>query len=159
MSKIQLVCIGKTKNSLWEPAVREYTKRISRFCTLEILEIKENILPDHPSLKIIENALNKEGIEIEEKKTKESVGIVLDSQGKPLNSMEFSALLQQHLYIEGHSITFIIGSSYGLSPAIKEKYRSISFSKLTFPHQLCRILLLEQLFRGFKILAEETYHK
>ncbi len=159
MTSIQLLCVGKVKNSLWYPAIQEYNKRISRFCSMEIVEVKEFTLPDQPSSRLIENALNKEGQEMIKKKNKDSVGFALDSQGKALNSQDIAALLQQHLHQQGQSVSFFIGSSYGLSSLILQKYPTISFSKLTFPHQICRVLLLEQIFRGFKILAEEQYHK
>jgi len=139
--------------------VNEYSKRISRFCSLEIVELKEILLPERPPPKIVEKALHKEGLEIEDKKNQEAAGFALDMNGSSLHSIEFSRLLHQHLFVQGQSIAFIIGSSYGLSPCIKKKYSCLSFSSLTFPHQLCRILLLEQIFRGFKIQAGEVYHK
>jgi 23S rRNA (pseudouridine1915-N3)-methyltransferase len=159
MSKIQIICIGKIKNSLWEASVNEYSKRISRFCSLEIVELKEIPLPDHPTPRMIEKTLHKEGLEIEEKKNKEAAGFALDMKGSSLHSIEFSRLLNQHLFVQGQPIAFMIGSSHGLSSTIKKKYPCISFSSLTFPHQLCRVLLLEQIFRGFKIQAREVYHK
>jgi 23S rRNA (pseudouridine1915-N3)-methyltransferase len=159
MTSIQLLCVGKVKNSLWNPAIQEYTKRISRFCSVEIVEVKEFFLPDQPSLKLIKNALCKEGQDMIEKKNKDSVGFALDNQGKALNSQDIAALLQLYLHQQSQSISFFIGSSYGLSSLILQKYPTISFSKLTFPHQICRVLLLEQIFRGFKILAREQYHK
>lgn len=159
MTNVQILCVGKVKNSLWQPAVEEYTKRISRFCSVEITEVKEFSLPDQPSQKQIENALNKEGQDLIGKKNKNSIGFALNSQGKVFNSLDIAELLGLHLQKQSQSISFFIGSSYGLSNLILQQYPAISFSKLTFPHQLCRVLLLEQIFRGFKILAGESYHK
>lgn len=159
MTNIQILCVGKVKNSLWQPAVEEYTKRISRFCTVDITEVKEYSLPDQPSQKQIESALYKEGQDMIGKKNKNSIGFALDIQGKALNSMDVAELLGQYLQKQSQSISFFIGSSYGLSNLILQQCLSISFSKLTFPHQLCRVILLEQIFRGFKILAGESYHK
>jgi len=159
MTNIQILCVGKVKNSLWQPAVEEYTKRISRFSTVEITEVKEYSLPDQPSQKQIENALHKEGQDLIGKKNKDSIGFALDSQGKTLSSVDIAKLLEQYLKKQSQSISFFIGSSYGLGSFILQQYPSISFSKMTFPHQLCRVILLEQIFRGFKILAGESYHK
>ncbi len=159
MTNIQILCVGKVKNSLWQPAVEEYSKRISRFCSVEITEVKEFSLPDQPSQKQIENALHKEGQDLIGKKNKNSIGFALDSQGKALNSRDIAELLEQNLKKQSQSISFFIGSSYGLSSFILQQYPCISFSKMTFPHQLCRVILLEQIFRGFKILAGESYHK
>jgi len=159
MTNIQILCVGKVKNSLWQPAVEEYTKRISRFSTVEITEVKEYSLPDQPSQKQIENALHKEGQDLIGKKNKDSIGFALDSQGKTLSSVDIAELLEQYLKKQSQSISFFIGSSYGLGSLILQQYPSISFSKMTFPHQLCRVILLEQIFRGFKILAGESYHK
>lgn len=159
MSIIQIIVIGKLKENYWKEAANEYIKRMNRYCSLQILEIRETFLPDHPGDSQIEKALHQEEIEITKHLLPLSSTYVLDIHGKELHSEAFSDLLYKEMAVKGRNLSFVIGSSYGLSKAIKKQYPSLSFSKLTFPHQLFRIILLEQIYRSLKIQAGEIYHK
>ena len=160
MINIKIICVGKLKEKYLEDAMLEYTKRLSRFCNLEIIEINDEKLPNSLTHGNINNTKNKEAEAILSKlnNIKNTYVISLDEIGKPLSSSEFSDELSK-ISITNSSITFIIGGSLGLSNSIRE-YSSniISFSRMTFPHQLFRIMLAEQLFRAFKISNNEHYH-
>lgn len=156
MYKINIVCVGKLKESFYSLAQEEYRKRIGKFCELNIIELTENALDDKASLNAIEKSLEKEALKIEE--YLKGFVWVCDSNGLQLDSVQFSNKLIKNLDENG-VLTFVIGSSYGLSKKLKEKFEKISFSKLTFPHHLIRIFLLEQIFRAFTIKNNITYHK
>lgn len=143
---IKIICVGKVKEKYLEEAIKEYTKRISKYTKLEIIELKDsNILNEKEEILKIINL-------------KDYI-ITLDIQGNMLNSIDFSEKIRQTLIINSN-ITFIIGGSDGLDETIKKiSNYPISFSKLTFPHQLFRVILLEQIYRAFKIINNETYHK
>lgn len=150
---IKLICVGKIKESFFEEAIKEYKKRLSRYTKLQIIEV-EDVKGDNPSLiKANERDLIQKYIEIKD------YVITLEIEGKNLTSEEFSKSLEK-LQMENANITFIIGGSYGLDEKIKNRSNlALSFSKLTFPHQLFRIIFLEQLYRSYKIMHNETYHK
>ncbi len=150
---IKLICVGKIKESFFEEAIKEYKKRLSRYTKLQIIEV-EDVKGDNPSLiKASERDLIQKYIEIKD------YVITLEIEGKNLTSEEFSKSLEK-LQMENANITFIIGGSYGLDEKIKNRSNlALSFSKLTFPHQLFRIIFLEQLYRSYKIMHNETYHK
>ena len=159
MLNIHIVCIGKVKESYLRDAINEYSKRLSKYCKLTILEIPKKKIPD----KLNENLAN----EIKEKESnailnhikKDSYIICLDLTGKEFSSEDFSRNLD-NLSLQTSHITFVIGGSLGLSSEIlKKAHQKICFSKMTFPHQLIRVFLLEQIFRGFKISNGETYHR
>lgn len=150
---IKLICVGKVKEKFFDDAVKEYKKRLSRYTKLEIIEV-DDIKGDNPKI-IIE----KENELISKYINQKDYVITLEIDGKQYNSEEFSKKIET-LQIENPNITFIIGGSYGLSDIIKKRSNlSISFSKLTFPHPLFRIIFLEQLYRAYKIINNETYHK
>ena len=137
----------------------EYTKRLQSLCRLEVIELSPAPLPDRPSAAQIDAALEAEARKIEEKLPSGAKLIPLCIEGKLLSSEDFSAWLES-AGMEGGSIAFVIGSSYGLSDRIKRRADlRLSLSPMTFPHQLARVLLLEQIYRGLKILAGGTYHK
>lgn len=150
---IKIICTGKIKESFIKSGIEEYQKRISKYTKLEILE-----LPDiaNDNINII---LEKEKKQILSKLKDKDYVITLEIEGQELTSIEFSNTIN-NLLISNSNIVFIIGSSYGIHEEIKRRSNfHLSFSKLTFPHQIFRILLLEQIYRSYKILNNETYHK
>lgn len=159
MLHIDIVCVGKLKESFFKDAIVEYSKRLSKYCVFNILELTDEKIPEKLSDKIINDIKQKESSNILSHIKKESYVIALDLSGKQFSSEEFSKKLE-NLSFENSYITFVIGGSLGLSSellsCVNEK---ICFSKMTFPHQLIRIFLAEQLFRAFKILNNETYHR
>ena len=158
MLHINIVCVGKIKESYLKDALNEYSKRLSKYCKLNIIELNDEPIPNNLNEKIAENIKINEGIKILSQ-IKNSYVITLDLKGKQFTSEEFSDKLEK-LSLNNSSITFIIGGSLGVSEDVLEKSNElISFSKMTFPHQLIRVFLLEQIFRAFKIQNNETYHK
>lgn len=156
MYKVNIVCVGKLKENFFIDAQNEYKKRLSRFCNLNIVELTENSIDDNASEFAIEKSLDEEYLKIEP--YLKGFVCVCDSKGKQLTSVEFSKALIKRLDENG-VVTFVIGSSYGLSKKIKEKFSCVSFSLLTFPHHLMRVFLLEQIYRSFCIQNNITYHK
>ena len=150
---IKIVCVGKIKEKYLQDAIAEYQKRITKYDNIKIIEIKDTTTDD-----INKNLLTEEK-EIRKHLNNNEYIIVLDIDGKELSSEELAVKLEK-TYLESSNITFIIGGSYGLSNGIKsEANYHLSFSKMTFPHQLFRVILLEQIYRSFKIINNETYHK
>lgn len=157
---IQIICIGKLKEKYWTEAIAEYSKRLSRFCTLEIIELKEAHLPDKASQAEEEAVKLEEGRSILKTIKDGTFVITLEILGKQLDSPQLAAKLES-LSLEGKSnIAFVIGGSLGLSEEVSKRANfKLSFSKMTFPHQMMRVILLEQIYRAFKINRNETYHK
>lgn len=144
---IKLICIGKIKESYLVDLIRDYQSRIMKYHKIEIIELKD------------ENNIEKEAQNIQKYLRKQDFIISLCIEGKSLSSTEFSSLMDQTFLSHG-TITFIIGGSDGLSETIKKQSNYLlSFSKMTFPHGLFRGILLEQIYRSFKIKNNETYHK
>lgn len=160
MLNIRLLCVGKLKERFYSDAASEYTKRLSVFCHLEVVELPEERLGEMPSSAEIQTALEREARQIEKKLLKDSMMICLCVEGIQLDSREFSGLLIRAENSGRPRINFVIGGSFGLSPAIKDKadFR-LSMSKMTFPHHLARVILLEQIYRGFQIKEGTKYHK
>ena len=159
MLTIQIVCIGKIKESYLKDAINEYSKRLQKYCKLNILELPDEKIPDKLNDSISNEIKNKESKKILDHIKKDSYIICLDLHGKEFTSEEFSKNIE-YLSLETSHITFIIGGSLGLSEdLLKKSHQKICFSKMTFPHQLIRVFLLEQIFRGFKISNGETYHR
>ena len=159
MIKITLITLGKLKEKYLRDASAEYEKRLSRYCKLDIVELEPVKLSDKPSETEIQSALEKEADMIIKKISQGSWIYSLCVEGKPLPSEDF-AKRNETLVNAGRNLTFIIGSSYGLSPRIKDLSDfKLSLSEMTFPHQLFRIMLLEQIYRCFKINEGSTYHK
>ena len=150
---IQILCVGKLKEKYWVDACYEYIKRLKKYTQIEIIEIQDEKIDE-------ENiALQKEKERIEKYLREKDYLITLEIEGAIPSSIEFSKKIET-LRIQNKNITFLIGGSYGIHSEIKKQANEkISFSKLTFPHQLFRILLLEQLYRSFKIQNNERYHK
>ena len=150
---IKIICIGKLKEKYLSEAQTEYLKRLKKYTTIEVVELNDSNIDDE---KI---ALEKEKDQVLKHLTGKEYLITLEIEGKQISSTELAEKIDKTL-IENSNITFIIGGSYGIHHSIKEKSNyKLSFSKMTFPHQLFRILLLEQLFRSYKILNNEKYHK
>ncbi|MBQ2266399.1 MAG: 23S rRNA (pseudouridine(1915)-N(3))-methyltransferase RlmH [Clostridia bacterium] len=159
MIKVTLIALGKLKEAYLRDAVSEYTKRLSRYCDLEIIELEPIKLPDSPSKSQIDAALLREAEMIIKKIPKNCDVYPLCVEGKQLSSEEFAEKVDD-LSQQGRGIVFIIGSSYGLSETVKATAKMrFSLSKMTFPHQLFRVMLLEQVYRAFKINEGSTYHK
>lgn len=159
MLNIQIICIGKIKEPFFKMTIEEYSKRLSRYCKLEILELPDERIPDKLNLSISNEIKDKECSNIINHFKKSSYKIALDLKGKQLTSEEFSKKID-NLSLSNSNLTFIIGGSLGLTQKLLDNCQeSICFSKMTFPHQLIRIFLLEQLFRSFKISNNETYHR
>ncbi len=157
---IQVVCIGKLKETYWIEALSEYRKRLGKYCTLSIEELKEEKLPDRASEAQEEMVKEEEGKRILARPKTGAYVIALDVRGKEFSSEALAEKIND-LGIGGHShVVFIIGGSLGLSKAVLERSDlRLSFSKMTFPHQMMRVILLEQLYRSFKINKNEVYHK
>ncbi len=154
MPNVRVMCVGKLKEKYLQMAQAEYVKRLSAFCRLEIVEKKEAALPANPSAALIDKACAEES----EALLSASRGalIALSPEGERMTSEQFASLVMQH----ESDISFAIGGSHGLSAAFKAKAtRTVSFSDLTMPHQLFRIVLLEQIYRAFMIGSGRTYHK
>lgn len=159
MLTINIVCIGKLKEKFFKDAVDEYSKRLSRYCKLNIIELPDEKIPDKINDSIIHDIKQKECTNIITHIKKDSYIIALDLSGKEFTSENFSKKIE-NLSMTTSNITFVIGGSLGLNEDIlKISNEKICFSKMTFPHQLIRIFLLEQIFRGFKISNNETYHR
>lgn len=157
--KITVVSVGKIKERFFYDAISEYKKRLSRFASVDIIEIRDEKIPENASQKEEALILEKEGISILSKIPKNSFKIAMCIEGNGLSSTEFSKRLDS-IKAENSNITFIIGGSLGLCEKVKSASdMRISFGKITLPHQLMRVVLLEQIYRAFKISAGETYHK
>lgn len=160
MQNVTLICIGKLKEQYLRDAVAEYVKRLSVLCKLSIVELPAEKLSDNPSQKEIENALQNEGKKILEKIPKGAFVYTMCIEGRQKTSEELSREMED-LAVRGFgSVAFIIGGSFGLSENVKaaSNYR-LSMSKMTFPHQVARVMLLEQIYRATQISAGTKYHK
>lgn len=157
---ISVICVGKIKEKFYRDAIEEYSKRLTRYCKLELFEINDEKTPDNASDKEEIQIKDKEGEGILKNIKDNMYVIAMDIKGENLSS-ELLADKIKNLGVQGNSnIAFIIGGSLGLSKKVLERadYK-LSFSKMTFPHQLFRVMLLEQIYRGFRINAGEPYHK
>ena len=158
--KINIICIGKLKEKYWTAAIAEYSKRLSRFCDLNIVELKESPLRANPSAADEEEVKTKEGEAILAKVKPADYVITLEIAGKGLSSEQLATKISDLALRGNSSIDFIIGGSLGLSPEVSRRADfKLSFSAMTFPHQMMRVILLEQIYRAFKINNNEAYHK
>ncbi len=159
MIKVTVIAMSKLKEKYLIAAVEEYSKRLSRYCDLKICEIEPVKLSDKPSDAEITSALDKEAELILKHIPQGSKLVTLCVEGKPFSSPQLAKEIENQSKI-GRGITFIIGSSYGLSSKVKQASElRLSMSAMTFPHQLFRVMLLEQIYRGFKINEGSAYHK
>jgi 23S rRNA (pseudouridine1915-N3)-methyltransferase len=157
---ITIICVGKIKEKFLRDAIDEYSKRLSRYCKLEIIELSDEKTPDSASEKEELAIKEKEGEAIL-KVIKDNMHVIaLDLAGKNLTSVEFSDYINE-LGVTGNSnIAFVIGGSLGIAKSVLNRANyKLCFSKMTFPHQLFRVMLLEQIYRGFRIMKGEPYHK
>ena len=160
MVHIDILCIGKLKEQYLKDAIKEYSKRLSKYCILNIVELPDEPIPNNLSNNLSNIIKQNESNRIINHIKKDSYVICLDLKGKQYTSEEFSTKIDNiTLNINSH-ITFIIGGSLGVSDELLNiSNELLCFSKMTFPHQLIRLFLLEQIFRAFKISNNETYHK
>ena len=157
---ITLITVGKLKEKYLNQAIDEYSKRLSRYCKLEIIELNDEKTPDNASEKEEQLIKEKEGKQILSKIKENAFVIAMDLGGKNLTSEEFSKFIEQNGVMGNSNIVFLIGGSLGLSDEVKKRANyKLCFSKMTFPHQLFRVMLLEQIYRGFRIMKNEPYHK
>lgn len=160
MINITIICIGKLKEQYLRDACAEYSKRLSAYCKLKVVELSPKALPENPSDAQIVNALKDEGDRITQKVPSGSTIYTMCIEGKQRTSEELSKELEKIAVDGASNITFIIGGSFGLSDEVKQKSsQKLSMSKMTFPHQLARVMLLEQVYRAFQISNRGKYHK
>ncbi len=159
MLSINIICVGKIKEKFFKDSINEYSKRLSKYCKLNIIELPDEKIPDKINPNIENEIKSKECNNIINHIKKDSYVICLDLTGKEFSSEHFSKTIE-NISMQSSNITFIIGGSLGLTERVLNlSNQKICFSKMTFPHQLIRIFLLEQLFRAFKISNNETYHR
>ena len=158
--KIRILAIGKIKEKYLKDGIKEYLLRIRPYSQIEIVEVNDEPIPDNPNESEIKKAIDLEGKKILKIIKPSDYLIGLDLNKKEYTSEEFASYLDKKFVAGGSSISFVIGGSYGLSDELKERCNdSISLSKMTFLHQMTRLILLEQIYRAFKINRNETYHK
>lgn len=160
MMKIKIYAIGKIKENYLKVGINEYLERIKPYSHIEIIEVSDEPIVDNSKESDIKLAINNEGKKVLKLIKENEYLIGLDLNKKELNSVEFADFLNKKFVIGGSNISFVIGGSYGLSEELKNRCNdSISLSKMTFLHQMTRLILLEQIYRAFKINRNETYHK
>lgn len=158
--KISLLTVGKIKEKFYTQAIDEFSKRLGRYCKLEIIEVADEKTPDNASAAVDAQIRQKEGERLFRYIREDAYVIALAIDGRMLSSEELAKKLEM-LGVSGTShIQFIIGGSLGLSPQVLDRANErLSFSKMTFPHQLMRVILLEQIYRGYRIMTGAPYHK
>ena len=164
MLRVEILCVGKLKEKFFREAVEEYAKRLSAYCRLEILEAADERTPDKPSPVERMKVLQAEGERLKKFWKPQACHIALAVEGRKMSSEAFSAWMEDLTAGKGgepvSTLQFIIGGSLGLAPELlKNADLLLSFSDMTFPHQLMRVILLEQIYRGFRIARGEPYHK
>lgn len=158
--KITIICVGKIKEDFYRKAVSEYEKRLSRYCRLEIIEVPDEKTPDQAGSAEEEQIKEKEALRILRHLKEDAFVYALEIGGAAPDSISFAKEMER-LGIQGKShIQFVIGGSLGLHRSVlKASDRALSFSNMTFPHQLMRVILLEQIYRSYRIILGEPYHK
>ena len=160
MQRVSIICVGKMKEKFYIDAAAEYVKRLSRFCKLEITELPEDRLPDDPSQAQIDAALAKEADALRAQLPPSAYIIAMCVEGKTRSSEELASLMAQSANQGESHLVFLIGGSFGLHPSVKALAAvKLSMSPMTFPHHLARVMLLEQIYRGYQINAGSKYHK
>ncbi len=160
MSTISIICVGKIKEKYWNDAIAEYSKRLSRYCKINIIELPDEKTPDNAPPAIEQQIKNKEGERILANIDPNAHVCALAIAGKRYTSEAFSSYISEKGVRGINHIQFIIGGSLGLSDEVlKRADDHISFSDMTFPHQMMRVILLEQIYRGYRIMRGEPYHK
>lgn len=159
MQRIRIISVGKMKEKYYLQAQEEYLKRLGRFARVEVVELKDYPTPEEPSPREQEVILQKEGEAILKTLKEREQVFALCVEGKQVDSPGFSRMIGEAA-AKGSDLAIVIGGSMGLHPSVKQRADArISFGAITLPHRLCRVVLLEQLFRGYKILSGESYHK
>ncbi|MBR2589588.1 MAG: 23S rRNA (pseudouridine(1915)-N(3))-methyltransferase RlmH [Clostridia bacterium] len=160
MLRVKIICVGKLKEKYLRDAAAEYMKRLSAFCKVQLIECAEERLPEQPSKGEIDACLKKESERIRKEIPPGAFVYSMQIEGKQMTSEAFAAHIQKQATAGKSTLVFLIGSSFGLDEALKEQSDfALSFSQMTFPHQLARIMLLEQVYRAFSISAGTKYHK
>lgn len=158
--KIKLICVGKLKEKYLDDGIKEYLKRISAYSDIEVIEVADERIPENPLLAEETIVKSKEGRRILDKVKQDDYMILLDVQGKELDSIQFAERIEDCMINGKSTIDFVIGGSLGHGEDVLTRANArISFSQMTFPHQLMRLILVEQIYRAFKIIRHETYHK
>ena len=158
--KITILCVGKVKEKFYRDAIAEFTKRLSRYCKLEIVEVSDEKTDEQVTQTEIDIVKNKEGERLLKSIKDDSYVFCLAIDGQQLDSVELSHKMDKLMTSGKSHLYFVIGGSLGLSEAVlKRADHKLSFSKMTFPHQLMRVILLEQIYRSFRISNNEPYHK
>ena len=158
MVHINIVCIGKIKEKYLKDAIDEYSKRLSKYCILNIIELNDEVIPNNASIADEQKIIEQESTKLSNALPK-GYNILLDLQGKEHTSVDFAQKIDS-LQLSNSTLNFIIGGSLGTSESLRNICQErICFSKMTFPHQLIRVFLLEQIYRSFKINNNEKYHK
>ena len=160
MQKVTVLCVGRLKEKFYAEAAAEYAKRLSRFCKLEILELPEERLPEDPSPAQIEAALAKEADAVRAKLPAGAALIALCVEGESRSSEDLARQMDAWASQGTGHLVFLIGGSFGLHPSLKAAARlKLSLSAMTFPHHLARVMVLEQIYRAYQIIAGTKYHK
>lgn len=160
MLSITVICVGKLKEKFYIAAVEEYKKRLKGCCRLELMELAEERLPDSPSQAQVQAALEKESRQIFARVPKNAALVALCIEGKLMSSEALAKQFTDFAVNGSSSLCFVIGSSYGLHPSVKQAAKlKLSMSPMTFPHHLARVMVLEQIYRAFKINQGSRYHK
>ena len=160
MLNVKLICVGKMREKFYIDAFEEYRKRLQTYCRLELVEITEQRLSDRPAEKEITAALEREGQEILKAVPADAYLVALCVEGKQMPSEGMAELIAARENSGKPKLCFVIGGSFGLSPTVKARAdKKLSMSRMTFPHHLARVMLIEQVYRGFKINEGSQYHK
>ena len=160
MLNVKLICVGKMRERFYIDAFAEYQKRLQSLCRLKLTELAEQRLPENPSPAEITAALEKESQEILKAIPADAYVVALCVEGKQMPSEGMAELIRERENSGKPKLCFLIGGSYGLAPAVKARAdRKLSMSQMTFPHHLARVMLMEQIYRGFKICEGSAYHK
>ena len=160
MIAIDILCVGKIKEKYWNEAISEYSKRLSRYCKLDIIEVQDEKTPDNAPPAIEMQIKNKEGEKLLKYMDPKALKFALAIDGKRYSSTGFADVIKDETTMGVSKMQFIIGGSLGLSDEVlKNCDRKISFSDMTFPHQMMRVILLEQIYRAHRIINGEPYHK
>lgn len=158
--KITIVAVGKIKEKFYRDALLEYEKRLSRYCKFEVIEVADEKTPDNASMVEEERIKEKEADRILSHLKEDACVVTLEILGKKLDSVSFAEFIKQKTVYGVSHIQFVIGGSLGLHRKVSNKSNlKLSFSDMTFPHQLMRVILTEQIYRGFRIISGEPYHK
>lgn len=160
MMNVTLITVGRLKESYLREGCAEYVKRLAPYCKFNLIELSEEKCPDNPSDAQLCAVIEKEGARILDKLPRNAYTVAMCIEGRPLASAQLAKQLADVTLAGKSAVTFIIGGSFGLSSAVKQKaHLRLSMSPMTFPHQLARLLLIEQIYRAFSINANSKYHK